>query len=129
MTMFLELQVNQNSTGILLHQAKYVDDILEKFGFTDAKPASTPIAEGPLLTPDTDGETVDQTHYKSMIGSLMYLTTSRPDIINYGGCELNRKSTSGGCQFLGDRLVLWQCKKQHTISTSTAEVEYVAASA
>ena len=48
---------------------------------------------------------------------------------NYGGCELDRKSTSGGCQYLGDRLVSWQCKKQHTVSTSTAEAEYVAASA
>nr|KAJ0191866.1 hypothetical protein LSAT_V11C800411080 [Lactuca sativa] len=47
----------------------------------------------------------------------------------YGGCELDRKSTSGGCQYLGDRLVSWQCKKQHTVSTSTVEAEYVAASA
>ena len=76
MTMFLGLQVKHNSTGILLHQAKYVDDILEKFAFHDAKPTSTPMAERPLLTPDPEGESVDQTHYRSMIGSLMYLTAS-----------------------------------------------------
>ncbi|KAL7608982.1 uncharacterized mitochondrial protein AtMg00810-like [Lactuca sativa] len=153
----LGLQVQQRSAGILLHQAKYVEDMLEKFGFRDAKPALTPMAERPLLTPDIEGEFVDQTYYKSMTGSLMYLTASRPDIMfadcqcardkanpklyhliavkrifqylkgslklglwypknsefdlyafadnNYGGCELDRKSTSGGCQFLGDRLV------------------------
>ncbi|KAL4583573.1 hypothetical protein LXL04_008151 [Taraxacum kok-saghyz] len=83
---------------------------------------------------DPDGEPVDQTLYRSMIGSLMYLTASRPDVLfavysNYGGCEFDRKSTSAGCQFLGDRLISWQCKKQQTVSTSTAEAEYVAASA
>ena len=48
---------------------------------------------------------------------------------NYGGCEIDRKSTSAGCQFLGDRLISWQFWKQQTVSTSTAEAEYVAASA
>ena len=78
---FLGLQVKQSLAGILIHQAKYVDDMLEKFGFRDAKPAFTPMAERPLLTPDLEGESVDQTYYRSMIGSLMYLTTSRPDIM------------------------------------------------
>ncbi|KAL4568024.1 hypothetical protein LXL04_023624 [Taraxacum kok-saghyz] len=181
MTMFLGLQVRQDSSGILLHQGKYVADMLEKFGFQDSKEASTPMAERPLLNSDPDGESVDQTLYRSMIGSLMYLTASRPDVLfavcqcaryqanpktshiiavkrifrylkgrpklglwypknpefnlyaftdsNYGGCEFDRKSTSAGCQFLGDRLISWQCKKQQTVSTSTAEAEYVAASA
>ena len=48
---------------------------------------------------------------------------------NYGGCDIDRKSTSAGCQFLGDRLISWQSKKQQTVSTSTAEAEYVVASA
>ena len=48
---------------------------------------------------------------------------------NYGGCDIDRKTTSAGCKFLGDRLISWQCKKQQTVSTSTAEGEYVAASA
>ena len=181
MTMFLGLQVRQSSSGILIHQGKYVDDILEKFGFKDSKEISSPMAERPLLSSDPDGESVDQTHYRSMIGSLMYLTASRPDILfavcqcaryqanpkvshqavvkrifrylkgrpklglwypknkgfdlyayadsNYGGDDIDRKSTSAGCQYLGDRLISWQCKKQQTVSTSTAEAEYVAASA
>ncbi|KAI3509079.1 hypothetical protein L1887_24105 [Cichorium endivia] len=181
MTMFLGLQVNQSSKGILLHQGKYMEDILEKFEFKDAKAANTPMSERPLVSSDPDGEHVDQTHYRSLIGSLMYLTASRPDIVfavcqcarhqanpknshliavkrifrylkgrpklglwypkncefdlyafsdsNYGGCDIDRKSTSAGCQFLGDRLISWQCKKQQTVSTSTVEAEYVAASA
>ncbi|XP_052622661.1 uncharacterized mitochondrial protein AtMg00810-like [Lactuca sativa] len=79
MTMFLGLQ--EDSTGILIHQAKYVEDMLEKFGFGDAKPALAPMAERPLLTPDIEGEFVDQTDYRSMIRLLMYLTASRPDIM------------------------------------------------
>ena len=47
---------------------------------------------------------------------------------DYGGCKLNFKSTTGGCQFFGDRLVTWQCKKQTSVATSTCEAEYVAAS-
>ncbi|KAI3689363.1 hypothetical protein L2E82_47318 [Cichorium intybus] len=46
---------------------------------------------------------------------------------NYGGCDIDRKSTSAGCQFLGDRLISWQCMKQQIVSTSTAKAEYVAA--
>ena len=81
MTMFLGLQVKQDSTGILIHQAKYVQDMLENFGFRDTKPALTPMAKRPLLTPDIEGESVDQTDYRSMIGSLMYLPASRQDIM------------------------------------------------
>ncbi|GKD11586.1 hypothetical protein Tco_1195993, partial [Tanacetum coccineum] len=82
-----------------------------------------------------DGVDVDVHVYRSMIGSLMYLTESRPDIMfvvcacasDYGGASLDRKSTTGGCQFLGRRLISWQCKKQTIVANSTTEAEYVAA--
>nr|GFB09549.1 hypothetical protein [Tanacetum cinerariifolium] len=70
----------------------------------------------------------------SMIGSLMYLTASRPDIMfaleaysdsNYVGSHGDRKSTTGGCQFLGRRLISWQCKKQTIMATSSTKAEYV----
>ncbi|GKF32601.1 putative ribonuclease H-like domain-containing protein, partial [Tanacetum coccineum] len=89
---------------------------------------------------------------RSMIGSLMYLTiTSRPDIMfavcacarfqvtpktshllaytdsDYAGATLDRKSTTGGCQYLGNRLISWQCKKKTVVATSTTKAEYVAA--
>ncbi|GJY71623.1 hypothetical protein Tco_0475326 [Tanacetum coccineum] len=107
----------------------------------------------PLLK-DEDGEEVDVHMYRSMIGSLMYLTSSRTDIMftvcacakyqvnpkvthlhavkrifsDYVGASLDRKSTTGGCQFLGCRLISWQCKKQKVVANSITEAEYVAAS-
>nr|GEV63434.1 ribonuclease H-like domain, reverse transcriptase, RNA-dependent DNA polymerase [Tanacetum cinerariifolium] len=140
-----------------LHQApracqdKYVDAILRNFKYKDFKLASTPMDKEKALLKDSDGDDVDVHLYKSMIGSLMYLTSSRPDIIfvghpklglwypkdssfdlvaytdsNYVGASLDRKSTSGGCQFLGCKLISWQCKKQTVVATSTTKAEYVA---
>ncbi|GJT12228.1 putative ribonuclease H-like domain-containing protein [Tanacetum coccineum] len=81
LTLFLGLQVTQKKDGIFISQDKYVADILRKFSFTDVKTASTPIdTEKPLLK-DSDGDDVDIHLYRSMIGSLMYLTSSRPDIM------------------------------------------------
>ncbi|GJW57641.1 putative ribonuclease H-like domain-containing protein, partial [Tanacetum coccineum] len=145
-------KVQQKEDGIFISQDKYVAEILKKFDFATVK---------------------------SMIGSLMYLTASRPDIMfavcacsrfqvtpktshlnavkrifrylkgkpklglwyprvssfdleaysdsDYAGANLDRKSTTGGCQFLGRRLISWQCKKQTIVATSTTEAEYVAA--
>nr|GEZ42622.1 hypothetical protein [Tanacetum cinerariifolium] len=159
-------------------QDKYVAEILRKFGLSDGKSASTLIdTEKPLLK-DPDGEDVDVHTYRSMIGSLMYLTSSRPDIMfavcacvyfqvtlkashihavkrifrylkgkphlrlwylkdspfdlvayldgDYASASLDRKSTTGGCQFLGCRLISWQCKKQTIVVTSSTKAEYVA---
>ncbi|KAJ9553320.1 hypothetical protein OSB04_017365 [Centaurea solstitialis] len=139
----------------------------------------TPMATGNSIGPDHEGKDVDLRNYCSMVGSLMYLTASRPDIMfatcvsaryqakpkeshlaavkrifrylkgtpyygiwypkglgfelqaytdaDYGGCNMDRKSTSGHLQFLGNKLVSWASKKQQCVSTSTAESEYVAA--
>nr|GFB54970.1 uncharacterized mitochondrial protein AtMg00810-like [Tanacetum cinerariifolium] len=179
LTFFLGLQVKQKKDGIFISQDKYVAQILRKFGLSKGKSASTPIdAKKPLLN-DSDGKDVDVHTYRSMIGSLMYLTSSRPDIMfavcacirfqvtpklshlnavkrifrylkgkpclglwypkdtpfdlvayidsDYVGASLDRKSTTGGCQFLGCRLISWQCKKQTVVATSSTEAEYVAA--
>nr|GEU42001.1 uncharacterized mitochondrial protein AtMg00810-like [Tanacetum cinerariifolium] len=81
LTFFLGLQVKQKPDGIFISQDKYVAEILKKFGLTDGKSASTPIdTEKPLLK-DPNGKDVDVHTYRSMIGSLMYLTSSRPDIM------------------------------------------------
>ncbi|GKC75203.1 uncharacterized mitochondrial protein-like protein, partial [Tanacetum coccineum] len=163
LTFFLGLQVKQKEDGIFISQDKYVTEILKKFGFTDVKTASTPMETQKILLKDEDGEEVDVHLYRSMIRSLMYLTSSRPDIMfvvcacaryqvnpkvshlqavkrifkylkgqhklglwypkdspfdleaytdsDYAGASLDKKSTTGGCQFLGCKLISWQCKK------------------
>nr|GEY76385.1 putative ribonuclease H-like domain-containing protein [Tanacetum cinerariifolium] len=81
LTFFLGLQVKQKKDGIFISQDKYVAEILKKFGLTDGKSTSTPIDIKKPLLKDPDGEDVDMHTYRSMIGSLMYLTSSRPDIM------------------------------------------------
>ncbi|GJW04293.1 putative ribonuclease H-like domain-containing protein [Tanacetum coccineum] len=176
---FLGLQVKQKEDRIFISQDKYVNEILNKFGFSDINTASTPMETHKTLLKDVDSEDVDEHIYRSMIGSLMYLTSSRPDIMfavcacvrfqvnpkishlhavkmifrylkgqpklglwyhkdspfdlvaytdsDYAGASLDRKSTTGGCQFLGFRLISWQCKKQTVVANSTTEAEYIAA--
>ncbi|GKA87421.1 retrovirus-related pol polyprotein from transposon TNT 1-94, partial [Tanacetum coccineum] len=103
---FLGLQVKQQPDGIFISQDKYVADILKKFDFLSIRTVTTPIESNTLLVKDEDGVDEDVHVYRSMIGSLMYLTASRPNIMDspfeleaysdsdYGGASLDRKSTT-----------------------------------
>ncbi|WVZ70362.1 hypothetical protein U9M48_019037 [Paspalum notatum var. saurae] len=77
---FLGLQINQSPEGTFVHQAKYTRDILKKFDMGDSKPMTTPMSTNTALDADEDGEAVDQKEFRGMIGSLLYLTATRPDI-------------------------------------------------
>ncbi|KAJ9536231.1 hypothetical protein OSB04_un000597 [Centaurea solstitialis] len=179
LTFFLGLQIKQSEKGIFINQGKYVHDMLKKFDLTSCTPMKTPMAPPLTLDKDSKGKPVDVTLYRGMIGSLLYLTASRPDIMystclcaryqaepkeshltavkrifrylkgtpnlglwyskdsgfdltaysdsDFAGCKIDRKSTTGGCHLLGGKLVSWTSKKQNSVSTSTAEAEYVAA--
>ena len=179
LTYFLGLQVKQLQDGIFLSQTKYAKELVKKFGLENSKPCNIPMASNCNLSKDEKGKKVDSTLYRGMIGSLLYLTASRPDIMfsvcvcaryqsdpreshlqavkhiikyisgttnlglwyakdsafnllgysdsDYGGCRIDRKSTSGICQFFGSRLISWASKKQTSVSTSTTEAEYIAA--
>ncbi|GKD54577.1 putative ribonuclease H-like domain-containing protein, partial [Tanacetum coccineum] len=81
LTFFLGLQVKQKENGIFISQDKYVGEILKKFSFSSVRTASTPMETNKALTKDEDGEDVDVHLYRLMIESLMYLTSSRPDIM------------------------------------------------
>jgi hypothetical protein len=80
LTFFLGIQVKQMKQDTFVHQAKYTKDLMKKFNMAELKPVSTPMSSVASLGPDKDGEAVDQREYRSMIGSLMYLTATRPDI-------------------------------------------------
>ncbi|GKE09723.1 putative ribonuclease H-like domain-containing protein, partial [Tanacetum coccineum] len=179
MTFFLGLQVKQLPDGIFISQDKYVKDMLTKFDMESVRTATTPYEAAKTKLKDETDPPVNVHLYRSMIGSLMYLTASRPDIMfavsacsrhqvtpltshlnavkkifkylkgqpklglwypkdspfqleaysdsDYAGSHGDRKSTTGGCQFLGRRLISWQCKKQTIVATSSTEAEYVAA--
>ncbi|WVZ70506.1 LOW QUALITY PROTEIN: hypothetical protein U9M48_019168, partial [Paspalum notatum var. saurae] len=77
---FLGLQIKQGPKGTFVHQAKYTKDILKKFDMGDSKPMTTPMSTNTALDADEDGEAVDQKEFQGMIGSLLYLTSTRPDI-------------------------------------------------
>nr|GEZ25396.1 hypothetical protein [Tanacetum cinerariifolium] len=127
------LQVKKKDDGIFISQDKYVAEILRKFGFTDDKSASTPIeTEKPLLK-DPDGEDVVFRYLKGkpQLG-LWYPKYSPFNLVaysnsDYAGASLDKKSTTGGCHFLGCRLISWQCKKQTIVASSSTEAKYVAA--
>jgi hypothetical protein len=80
LTFFLGIQVKQMKHGTFVHQAKYMKDLMKKFNMTELKPVSTPMSSAASLGPDEDGEAVDQGEYRSMIGSLLYLTVTQLDI-------------------------------------------------
>nr|GEW32741.1 hypothetical protein [Tanacetum cinerariifolium] len=143
LTFFLGLQVKQKQNRIFISQDKYVAKILKKFGLTDRKSASTPIDTKKPLLKDPDGKDVDVHAYRSMIEDFRYLK-GKPYLglwypkdlpfnlvaysdSDYAGASLYRKSRTGGCQFLGCRLISWQCKKQTVVATSSTKAEYVAA--
>ena len=177
---FLGLQVKQTKEGTHISQTKYIHDMFKKFGFEDLKPSPTPMSISTKLEKDENEKPFDATLYRSMIGHLLYLTSSRPDIMfsvcmcarfqsnpkhshylavkrifrylkhtptlgiwydkhssfdlhafsdaDYGGCRIDRKSTSGTCQFIGNMLISWFSKKQSSVALSTTEAEYMALS-
>jgi hypothetical protein len=85
LSFFLGLQITQRSEGIFLSQEKYLREILKRFQMEDSTPVSTPMVTGCKLSKDDDSPNVDQSSYRSMIGSLLYITTSRPDIMHVVG--------------------------------------------
>ena len=78
---FLGLQIKQTKDGIYVHQSKYTKNLLKRFGYEDVKPKPTPMNQNSKLTSDESGKDVDIKRYRGMIGCLLYLTASRPDIM------------------------------------------------
>jgi hypothetical protein len=80
LTFFLGIQVKQPKQGTFIHHAKYTKDLMKKFNMAELKPLSTLMSTATTLDPDENGDAVNQRQYRSMIGSLLYLTVTQPDI-------------------------------------------------
>ncbi|WVZ76524.1 LOW QUALITY PROTEIN: hypothetical protein U9M48_024494 [Paspalum notatum var. saurae] len=126
-----------SSLGYRSSKALRTRDILKKFDMCDSKPMTTPMSTNTALDADEDGEAVDQKEFRGMIGSLLYLTATKPDIqfavclcaryqADQVGCRIDHKSTFGTCQLLGTSLVSWSSHKQASASLSTTEAKYIA---
>jgi hypothetical protein len=81
MKYFLGIEVDQSTKGIFVYQKKYAADIIKKFRMEECNPTKTPIPLGTKLSKKYEGPTVDSTLYNSLVGNLLYLTTTRPNII------------------------------------------------
>ncbi|KAK6163788.1 hypothetical protein DH2020_000652 [Rehmannia glutinosa] len=164
LTFFLGLQVKQMQDGTFISQTKYTRDLMKKFGMEDKSSVKIHMNTSAKMDMDADGKAIDLTKYRALIGSLLYLTVSRPDITyvvgvcarfqsapkeshmtatkrilrylkgnqevglwypkeggfkligysdsDYAGCRVDRKSTSGTCQMLGNRLISWSARNK-----------------
>nr|GEZ14136.1 retrovirus-related Pol polyprotein from transposon TNT 1-94 [Tanacetum cinerariifolium] len=137
---FLGLQISQSLRGIFINQSKYAFESLKKYGSESCDLVDTPMVEKSKLDEDKEGKAIDPSHYRGMIGTLLYLITNRPDLqfaicmcarhqarptekhdssvaltafadADHAGCQDTHRSTSGSVQFLGERLISWSSKR------------------
>ncbi|RVW71171.1 Retrovirus-related Pol polyprotein from transposon RE1 [Vitis vinifera] len=141
---FLGLQIKQLKEGTFINQAKYIKDLLKRFNMEEAKVMKTPMSSSIKLDMDEKGKSIDSTMYRGMIGSLLYLTASRPDIM-YSVClcarfqscpkESHLSAVKRILRYLKGTMNIglwtltcpWHSKKQNSVALSTAEAEYIAA--
>ncbi|KAK4387925.1 Retrovirus-related Pol polyprotein from transposon RE2 [Sesamum angolense] len=155
MHFFLGIEKNQEKEGIFICQKKYTETLLKKFKMESCKTVTTPLVTGEKYQKEDGSQKVDGSMYRSLIGSLLYLTATRPDImfatsllsrfmqspsqVHYGAAKRilrylrgsvdDMKSTSGYTFSLGSGIFSWASKKQATVAQSSAEAEYIAAAA
>ncbi|KAK4407439.1 Retrovirus-related Pol polyprotein from transposon RE1 [Sesamum angolense] len=145
---FLGIEIAHSKHGVSLSQRKYACDLLQETGLLDTKPVDTPMDSNPDFWNDDGNYLEDKTKYRRLVGKLIYLTVTRPDIsfavglrvivqatwtcenrslLYFGGnlvTKDDRKSTSGYCTYVGGNLVTWRSKKQTTVARSSAVAEY-----
>eukprot|EP00253_Pinus_taeda_P013960 PITA_13960 len=144
---FLRIEVDENEKGIFISQARYVNQVLSRFNMQECKASITPTVMGLKLSREDSSKDFDPSLYKSIVGSLMYLTTTRPNIMyavslisrfmerpkeahcDWDGSVDDRKNTSGYVFHMGSGAISWDFKEQSIVALSIAEAEYVVATA
>ncbi|RVW18498.1 Retrovirus-related Pol polyprotein from transposon RE1 [Vitis vinifera] len=138
---FLRIEVSRSSEGIFLSQRKYALDLAQETGMSGCQPVNTPIEEGLKLCVEPNQVSTDKGRYQRLVGRLMYLAHTRPDLAyalsvvsqymhNLGEQHMNavmrilRRSTSGYFTFVSGNLVTWKSKKQNVVTRSSAEAEF-----
>ncbi|CAL9004505.1 unnamed protein product [Prunus brigantina] len=151
---FLGMGVIQSDNCIFLHQRKYASTPLQKFGLQECKSVSIPLVPNDKLRKDDDSGAADEAQYRKLVGSLLYLTATRPDIMyaactldfgleykkeegtvligfcdsDWSGSEDDMRSTSGYAFTFGSGVFSWASVKQQCVALSTAKAEYISAS-
>ncbi|KAL0332223.1 UNVERIFIED_CONTAM: Retrovirus-related Pol polyprotein from transposon TNT 1-94 [Sesamum calycinum] len=137
MHFFLGIEINQEKEGIFICQRKYTETLLKKFKMESCKTVTTPLVTGEKYQKEDGSQKVDGSMYRSLIGSLLYLTATRPDIM-FATCLLSRFMQSPSqVHYAAAKRILrylrgifsWASKKQATVAQSSAEAEYIAAAA
>ncbi|XP_042023110.1 uncharacterized mitochondrial protein AtMg00810-like [Salvia splendens] len=133
---FLGIEVLKSRKGIFFNQKKYVLDLLAEVGMIDCKPADTPMIQNHGLQMNEGAKQTDRWKYQRLVGRLIYLSHTRPDIAyavgviqgftdaDWAGNPNDRKSTEGYFTFVGGNLVTWRSKKQKVVALSSAEAEF-----
>ncbi|RVW27735.1 Retrovirus-related Pol polyprotein from transposon RE2 [Vitis vinifera] len=141
---FLRMEIARSKKGIAVSQRKYVLDLLNKTGMLGCKPAETPMDTTVKLEESDGSAPVDKGRYQRLVGKLIYLSHTRPDIgllrsllsrttkkeieifsdADWAGSVTDRRSTSGYCSFVWGNLVTWRSKKQSVVARSSAEAEF-----
>ncbi|KAK8978841.1 hypothetical protein V6N11_034749 [Hibiscus sabdariffa] len=147
LSFFLGLQIKQRKDETFINQAKYIKENLKKLVLENVKPQATPMSSSNELDKDEGGKfqaNPKESHLKAVKRIFRYLKDT-PSLglwyprdstfdlhaysnADYGGCKIDRKSTSDTCQVLGNMLISWFLKKQNSVALSTTEVEYILAS-
>jgi hypothetical protein len=101
LSFFMGLQIHQSNEGIFISQTKYIKEMLKRFNMEDCKPIITPMQTNCKLRKDDDSKSTDQRQYRSMIDSLLYVTTSRPDVMQVFGQVTQFQATPKESHVLG----------------------------
>jgi hypothetical protein len=135
LSFFLGFQVKQTKDGTFICQSKYVNDLLKRFSMDNSKSIKTPMATNAHLDPDEGGNSVDLKLYRSMIGSLLYLTVSRPDIMFGVRMCVRFQASTKECHLMAVKrnlrylrqtpnLGLWYIKGAHFILVGSSDSDY-----